>query len=114
MQGKLKEIFEKQYKLTTWVEVQTRYKTVVMVDPFTLMPYTVQVPYEYKIFHTKLENKGLEVVIREELTEDQWRRYEISKTPRAADRTCSMVACPQVVRMAPAKLALTTPSRQRH
>ena len=77
VQGKLKEIFEKQYKLTTWVEVQTRYKTVVMVDPFTLMPYTVQVPYEYKIFHTKLENKGLEVVIREELTEDQWRRYEI-------------------------------------
>ena len=77
VQGKLKEIFEKQYKLTTWVEVQTRYKTVVMVDPFTLMPYTVQVSYEYKIFHTKLENKGLEVVIREELTEDQWRRYEI-------------------------------------
>lgn len=77
VQGKLKEIFEKQYKLTTWVEVQTRYKTVVMIDPFTLMPYTVQVPYEYKIFHTKLENKGLEVVIREELTEDQWRRYEI-------------------------------------
>lgn len=77
VQAKLKEIFEKQYKLTTWVEVQTRYKTVVMIDPLTLMPYTVQVPYEYKIFHTKLENKGLEVVIREELTEDQWRRYEI-------------------------------------
>ena len=77
VQAKLKEIFEKQYKLTTWVEVQTRYKTVVMIDPLTLMPYTVQVPYEYKIFHTKLENKGLEVVIREELTDDQWRRYEI-------------------------------------
>lgn len=36
-----------------------------------------QVPYEYKIFHTKLENRGLEVVIREELTEDQWQRYQI-------------------------------------
>ena len=77
VQGKLKEIFKKQYKLTTWVEVQTRYRTVVMIDPFTLIPYTVQVPYEYKIFHTKLVNRGLEVVIREELTEDQWKRYEI-------------------------------------
>ena len=77
VQAKLKEIFAKQYKLTTWVEVQTRYRTVVMIDPFTLIPYTVQVPYEYKIFHTKLENRGLEVVIREELTEDQWKRYEI-------------------------------------
>ncbi len=77
VQSKLQEIFKKQYKLTTWVEVQTRYRTVVMIDPFTLIPYTVQVPYEYKIFHTKLVNRGLEVVIREELTEDQWKRYEI-------------------------------------
>ena len=77
VQTKLQEIFKKQYKLTTWVEVQTRYRTVVMIDPFTLIPYTVQVPYEYKIFHTKLVNRGLEVVIREELTEDQWKRYEI-------------------------------------
>ena len=37
----------------------------------------MQVPYEYKIFHTKLKNRGLEVVIREELTEDQWQRYQI-------------------------------------
>ena len=29
------------------------------------------------IFHTKLVNKGLEVVIREELDNDQWKRYEI-------------------------------------
>ena len=77
VQAKLKEIFAKQYKLTTWVEVQTRYRTVVMIDILTGMPYTTQVPYEYKIFHTKLENRGLEVVIREELTEDQWKRYEI-------------------------------------
>jgi len=35
------------------------------------------VPYEYRIFHTKLVNKGLEVVIREELDNDQWKRYEI-------------------------------------
>ena len=77
VQGKLKETFRKQYKLTTWVEVQTRYRTVVMIDIFTGIPYTVQVPYEYRIFHTKLVNKGLEVVIREELDNDQWKRYEI-------------------------------------
>ena len=77
VQAKLKETFAKQYKLTTWVEVQTRYRTVVMIEIFTGIPYTVQVPYEYRIFHTKLVNKGLEVVIREELNNDQWKRYEI-------------------------------------
>ena len=77
VQAKLKETFAKQYKLTIWVEVQTRYRTVVMIDIFTGIPYTVQVPYEYRIFHTKLVNKGLEVVIREELNNDQWKRYEI-------------------------------------
>ena len=77
VQAKLKETFAKQYKLTTWVEDQTRYRTVVMIDIFTGIPYTVQVPYEYRIFHTKLVNKGLEVVIREELDNDQWKRYEI-------------------------------------
>ena len=77
VQAKLKGTFAKQYKLTTWVEVQTRYRTVVMIDIFTGIPYTVQVPYEYRIFHTKLVNKGLEVVIREELDNDQWKRYEI-------------------------------------
>ena len=76
VQGKLKEIFEKQYKLTTWVEVQIRYKTVWVISPAGV-PVPTQVPYKYKIFHTKLENRGLEVVIREELTEDQWQRYQI-------------------------------------
>jgi len=76
VQGKLKETFKKQYKLTTWVEVQTRYMTVWVMTPAGI-PVPTQVPYEYKIFHTKLVNKGLEVVIREELDNDQWKRYEI-------------------------------------
>ena len=76
VQSKLKETFKKQYKLTTWVEVQIRYKTVWVISPAGI-PVPTQVPYEYKIFHTKLENRGLEVVIREELTEDQWQRYQI-------------------------------------
>ena len=76
VQGKLKETFKKQYKLTTWVEVQIRYKTVWVISPAGI-PVPTQVPYEYRIFHTKLVNKGLEVVIREELGNDQWKRYEI-------------------------------------
>ena len=76
VQGKLKETFKKQYKLTTWVEVQIRYKTVWVISPAGI-PVPTQVPYEYRIFHTKLVNKGLEVVIREELNADQWKRYEI-------------------------------------
>ena len=67
---------KKQYKLTTWVEVQIRYKTVWVISPAGI-PVPTQVPYEYRIFHTKLVNKGLEVVIREELDNDQWKRYEI-------------------------------------
>ena len=76
VQGKLKETFRKQYKLTTWVEVQIRYMTVWVISPLGI-PVPTQVPYEYRIFHTKLVNKGLEVVIREELDNDQWKRYEI-------------------------------------
>ena len=76
VQAKLKETFAKQYKLTTWVEVQIRYKTVWVISPAGI-PVPTQVPYEYRIFHTKLVNKGLEVVIREELDNDQWKRYEI-------------------------------------
>ena len=76
VQGKLKETLKKQYKLTTWVEVQTRYMTVWVMTPAGI-PVPTQVPYEYRIFHTKLVNRGLEVVIREELNADQWKRYEI-------------------------------------
>jgi len=76
VQGKLKETFKKQYKLTTWVEVQIRYMTVWVISPLGI-PVPTQVPYEYRIFHTKLVNRGLEVVIREELNADQWKRYEI-------------------------------------
>ena len=57
-------------------EVQMRYMTVWVISPLGI-PVPTQVPYEYRIFHTKLVNRGLEVVIREELNNDQWKRYEI-------------------------------------
>ena len=74
VQGKLKETFKKQYKLTTWVEVQTRYMTVWVMTPAGI-PVPTQVPYEYRIFHTKLVNRGLEVVIREELNLDPREKF---------------------------------------
>ena len=58
------------------MEVQIRYKTVWVISPAGITIPT-QVPYEYCIFHTKLVNRGLEVVIREELDNDKWKRYEI-------------------------------------
>ena len=82
---------------------------------FTGIPVPTQVPYEYKIFHTKLVNRGLEVVIREELTDnDQWKRYEIFQdTKWVADLTCSKVVCRPVAPMALAHRASTIRFRQK-
>ena len=110
VQGKLKETFKKQYKLTTWVEVQIRYKTVWVISPAGI-PVPTQVPYEYKIFHTKLENRGLEVVIREELTNGNGTRF--SKIPWAADPTCLTAVCRPVAPMALARRALIIRFRQK-
>ena len=106
VQGKLKETFKKQYKLTTWVEVQIRYKTVWVISPAGI-PVPTQVPYEYRIFHTKLVNRGLEVVIREELNKDQWKRYEIFQDTLGGRPYCSTADCRPVAPMAPAHRAST-------
>lgn len=77
VQAELRSLFQKQYKLTTWVEIQIRSRLVPYFDIFTMtIQFRVEY-YEYKIFHTKLVNKGLETVIRETLTEDEWSRYEV-------------------------------------
>ena len=113
VQAKLKETFAKQYKLTTWVEVQTRYRTVVMIDIFTGIPYTVQVPYEYRIFHTKLVNKGLEIVIREELELTSGNDTRSFRTRWVVGLICSTAVCRPVARMAPAHRALIIRFRQK-
>lgn len=77
VQGTMQALFQKQYILTTWVEVQIRYKTIWLIDPITLIPYPVDVPYEYRIFHTKLVNKGMETIIYQELDADQQKRYGV-------------------------------------
>ena len=77
VQAKLQEIFKKQYKRTTWVELQDPVQDHLDGGPHHSDPLPGADPYEYRIFHTKLLNRGLEVVIREELDNDQWKRYEI-------------------------------------
>ena len=77
VQGTLQDTFNKQYKLTTWVEPQIRYRVVVVPSPVPPYFTTTLEPYVYLILHVELENRGLETVIREELDDDQWKRYEI-------------------------------------
>lgn len=77
VQGTLQNTFNKQYKLTTWVEPQIRYRVVVVPSPVPPYFTTTLEPYVYYILHVKLENRGLETVIREELDSDQWARYEV-------------------------------------
>ena len=77
VQGILQDTFNKQYKLTTWVEPQIRYRVVVVPSPVPPYFTTTLEPYVYYILHVKLENRGLETVIREELDSDQWARYEV-------------------------------------
>ena len=94
VQAKIRELFHAQYSLTTWVEVQTRYRTetrtgtrtVTRTDPDTgdtyeedeEHEYEVQVPYEYKILHVKLTNNSLEMVIANSgLTDDKTERYQL-------------------------------------
>ena len=77
VQGTLQDTFNKQYKLKTWVEPQIRYRVVVIPSPVPPYFTTTLEPYVYLILHVELENRGLETVIREELDDDQWKRYEI-------------------------------------
>ena len=77
VQGTLQDTFNKQYKLTTWVEPQIRYRVVVVPSPVPPYFTTTLEPYVYYILHVKLENRGLETVIREELDDDQWKRYDV-------------------------------------
>ena len=85
--------------------------TVWVMTPAGI-PVPTQVPYEYRIFHTKLVNRGLEVVIREELNNDQWKRYEIFQDTLGADLSFNGV-CRPVVLTAPAHRASTIRFRQK-
>ena len=118
VQGTLKDTFEKQYKLKTWVEPQIRYRVVIIPSPVPPYFTTTLEPYVYLILHVELENRGLETVIREELDDDQWKRYEILQDTkggrpylfngRVAGPICSTGVCPGVAQMVPGRQASTT------
>lgn len=90
VQGKLRELFAAQYKLTFREEVQIRTRTAertgtrTVTDPETgetspeEYTYEVEVQYEYKILHVKLVNNTMEACIdRTGLTDAQKERYAL-------------------------------------
>ena len=58
VQGTLKDTFEKQYKLKTWVEPQIRYRVVIIPSPVPPYFTTTLEPYVYLILHVELEKPG--------------------------------------------------------
>ena len=91
VQGKLQEIFDQQYKLTTKRIVETRTRTVTKTGHHTVRNedgttsreeyiYTVEEEYKYYILKVTLENKSLGTVIQNlHLTDDQMERYNLLK-----------------------------------
>lgn len=91
VQGKLQEVFNQQYKLTTQRIVETRTRTVTKTGHHTVRnedgttsreeyTYTVEEEYEYYILKVTLENKSLGTVIQNlHLTDDQMERYNLLK-----------------------------------
>ena len=91
VQGKLQEIFDQQYKLTTKRIVETRTRTVTKTGHHTVThedgttsrekyTYTVEEEYKYYILKVTLENKSLGTVIQNlHLTDDQLERYNLLK-----------------------------------
>lgn len=85
----LKDIFEAQYTLNVWEEVETRTRMVTktgirpVTDPDTgeeteeEYEYEEEEEYEYRILNISLTNKGLDAVARENLTDDQFQLYEV-------------------------------------
>lgn len=91
VQGKLQEIFNQQYKLTTKRIVETRTRTVTKTGHHTVTnedgttsreeyTYTVEEEYEYYILKVTLTNTSLDTVIQDlHLTDDQMERYSLLK-----------------------------------
>lgn len=91
VQGKLQEIFDRQYELTlipkteirTRTETRTGHRTVHNPDGTTdreEYTYDVEVQYEYRILNVTLTNASLDAVVNEVgFTDDQMERYLLLK-----------------------------------
>lgn len=89
VQGDLEQLFEEQYSMQVWDEVETRTRTETrtgtrdVTDPETgevtteEYEYEVEVEYEYHILNVQVVNKGMDAIAFQELDEDGKRHYQI-------------------------------------
>ena len=73
VEAELQELFEAQYTLTLWEEVEIRTRTVT--DPDT--GEETEEEYEWRILNISLTNQGLDTVVRERLSEEQRQLYDV-------------------------------------
>lgn len=76
VQGELRRVFEKQYKLTLTETVEVRYRTETHTDSEG-NSYTVEVPYDYYILNVKLTNQSISGVANSLLTAEQLEMYNV-------------------------------------
>lgn len=74
VQAALKDLFEQQYTVTLTPVSETRYKTVSHTNKDGTTS-SRRVAYTYKILYVVVRNRSLGTVVRELLTEDEYKRY---------------------------------------
>lgn len=74
VQAALKDLFEQQYTVTLTPVSETRYKTVSHTNKDGTTS-SKRVAYTYKILYVTVRNRSLRTVVRELLTEDEYKRY---------------------------------------
>lgn len=74
VQAALKDLFEQQYTVTLTPVSETRYKTVSHTNKDGTTSSS-RVAYTYKILYVTVRNRSLGTVVRELLTEDEYKRY---------------------------------------
>ena len=74
VQAALKDLFEQQYTVTLTPVSETRYKTVSHINKDGTTS-SRRVAYTYKILYVTVRNRSLGTVVRELLTEDEYKRY---------------------------------------
>lgn len=89
VQTDLENLFDEQYSMQVWDEVETRTRTETrtatrnVTDPETgevtteEYEYEVEVEYEYHILNIQVTNKGMDAIAFQELDEDGRRHYQI-------------------------------------
>lgn len=89
VQDDLERLFDEQYSMRVWDEVETRTRTETrtgtreVTDPETggvtteEYEYEVEVEYEYHILNVQVVNKGMDAIAFQDLDEDGRRHYQI-------------------------------------